>query len=257
VQSLLRTVPAGFLAAAVILSAAACGSAGSGASGASQTPAASPLAGLTADQIAQQALKDLRAASSVQISGRVPSQQGNVAFDITDVAPATCKGTIVLTPTAASAGTSESVTIGIIQVHGIAYLKPSRSYLEYLHAPAWMYPEVNGKYIKSTSDAALADMSKVCDLQSMVGLFTQGGTGFVKASSATFGGRAALILNQPYARPANTMYVSDSATPQFLDIQQTAEPGVFIDFDNFNAPVAIAAPPAANIAKVTGGESLD
>lgn len=67
--SLMRIVPAGIFAAGP-----------SGTSGRSATPA--PLAGLTADQIVQKALKNLAAASSVRITGEVPSKEGNVAIYI-------------------------------------------------------------------------------------------------------------------------------------------------------------------------------
>ena len=187
--SLMRIVPAGILTAAIILSAAACSSAGSlrsvdsGPSGESGTSGAhAPLTGLTADQIVQKALKDLAAASSVRITGQVPSQAGIVALDITDVAPASCQGTIAL----ASTGGSGSPTAAITKVDGTAYVKLNQSYLESLHVPAWEYAELNGKYVKSTSSSAIADLSHLCVLSTLVNAFTQGGdTGFAKAGIVT------------------------------------------------------------------------
>ena len=257
--SLMRIVPAGLLTAAIILSMAACSSAGSfrsadsrpsGEPRASAAPA--PLAGMTADQIVKKALKDLAADSSVRITGEVPSQGGNVAIDITDVAPASCQGTIAL----ASAGASGSAVAAITKVDGTAYVKLNQSYLKSLHVPAWESAEVNGKYIKSTSSSAIADLSHLCVLSTLVNAFTQGGdTGFVEAGTVTEEGQPALALTQPNATDGGTVYVSDAATPVILSLQDTGGQLAFLDFTNFNAPVTVTAPPAADI--FYGATSLD
>ena len=137
----MRGVPAGILTAVIILSTAACSSSGSAravdarpsGSGTSATPATpAPLAGLTADQIVQKALKDLSAASSVRITGRLPSPDGTITIDITDVAPASCQGTIALPST----GASGAPMAAIVKVDGTAYVKLNQSYLKSLHVPA-------------------------------------------------------------------------------------------------------------------------
>ena len=45
-----------------------------------------------------------------------------------------------------------------------------------------------------------------------------------------------------------TVYVSDSAIPEILSLQESGGQQAFLDFTNFNARVAITAPPAAGIA---------
>ena len=255
----MRIVPAGILTAAIILTTAACSSAGSSRSvdsrpsGESRTSAApAPLAGLTADQIVQKALKDLAAASSVRITGQLPiNQQGNVAIDLTDVAPASCQGTIAL----ASAGASGPPTAAITKVDGTAYVKLNQSYLKNLHVPAGESAELNGKYIKSSSSSTIADLSHLCVLSTLVNAFTQGDTGFAKAGTVTVEGQPALALTQPNATDGGTVYVSDGATPVILSLQETGGPLAFLDFTDFNAPVTITAPPAADI--FYGAPSLD
>ena len=247
----MRVVLAGILAAVIILSTAACSSPASVRSGDSRPSAESaksatpaPLAGLTADQIVQKALKDLSGASSVRISGEVPSQGVNVAIDITDVTPASCRGTIAL----ASTGAAGSPMAAIIKVDGTAYVKLNQSYLESLHVPAGVIAEVNGKYIASTSSSAVADLSHLCVLSTLVNAFTQGGdTGFVEAGTVTVEGQPALALTQPNATDGGTVYVSDSAIPEILSLQESTGPVALLDFSNFNAPVAITAPSAADI----------
>jgi hypothetical protein len=71
-------------------------------------------------------------------------------------------------------------------VDGTAYVKLNQSYLKSLHVPAWEYAELNGKYVKSTSSSAIADLSHLCVLSTLVNAFTQGGdTGFAKAGIVT------------------------------------------------------------------------
>ena len=213
--SLIRILPAGILTAAIIVSAAACSPAGSsrsvhsGPSGESRTSAApASLAGLTADQIVHQALKDLAAVTSVRITGGVPSQGGNVTIDLTDVTPASCQGTVALVPTNASAPPVAAIT----KVNGTAYVKFNQSYLKALHVPAWQAAEVNGKYIESTSSSVIAVFSHLCVLSTLVNAFTQsGGTGFVEAGPVTLEGQPALALNQS-GTDGGTVYVSDSAS---------------------------------------------
>ena len=94
--SLLRVVPASVLAAAIALSAAACSSTGSGERRAQRPSREYP------DQIVQKAVNDLKAATSLHISGSVVSSGTDVTIDLTDVAARGCKGTIALDSGASS-----------------------------------------------------------------------------------------------------------------------------------------------------------
>ena len=253
--SLTRTIPAGILAAAIALSAAACSSAAPARSVGSAKPRASdqprtsatpaPSAGLTPDQIVQKALKNLAATSSVRITGGgLPSQGGSVAIDITDVAPASCQGTIA----EASTGASGPPAAGITKVDGTAYVKFNQSFLASLHVPAWESAELNNKYIESRSSSVIADLSRLCVLSTLVKEFIQDGdTGFVEAGAVTVEGQPALALTQPNSTDGTTVYVSDSAVPEILSLQESVGQGTFLDFTNFNAPARITAPPAADI----------
>jgi hypothetical protein len=180
----------------------------------------------------------------VRITGQLPSQEGNIAIDITDVAPASCQGTIAL----ASTGASGSRMAAITKVDGTAYVKFNQGYLESLHVPARESAELNGKYIKSTSSSTIAALSRLCVLSTLVNAFTQGGdTGFVEAGTVTVEGQPALAITQPNATDGGTVYVSDAAIPKILSLQETGGQLAFLDFTNFNAPVTITAPPAADM----------
>jgi hypothetical protein len=189
-------------------------------------------------------LKDLSAASSVRITGGLPSPDGNITIDITDVAPASCQGTIALPST----GASGAPIAAIVKVDGTAYVKLNQSYLKSLHVPAWEYAELS-------SSSAISDISHLCVLSTLVNAFTQGDTGFVEAGTVTVEGQPALALTQPNATDGGTVYVSDSAIPEILSLQESGGQQAFLDFTNFNARVAITAPPAADI--FSGAKSLD
>ncbi len=111
-HSLMRSVPASMLAAAIAVSAAACSSSGSGSSG---TSGVTSLSG-TPDQIVQKAVNNLKAATSLQISGNVVSSGSNVKLDLTDVAAQGCKGTITLASVSSSTNSSVSGTADLIEV---------------------------------------------------------------------------------------------------------------------------------------------
>jgi hypothetical protein len=249
------------LAAAITLAAAACsstatsasvGAAPSGQARTSAAPAAS--AKPTADQMVQQALKDLGAASSVRITGQLPGQASSTAIDLTDVAPASCQGTIAL----ASTGASGSPTAAITKVNGAAYVKFNQSYLAGLHVPAWQAAEMQGKYIESTSSTVIADLSHLCVLSTLVNAFTHANdTGFVDAGTVTIEGQPALALTQPNTTDETTVYVSVSAIPEILSVQNSGGDQAFLDFTNFKAPVTITAPPAGEIFDGTPPTSLD
>ena len=77
-----------------------------------------------------------------------------------------------------------------------------------------------------------------------VNAFSQGGdTGFVEAGTVIVEGQPALALTQPNATDGGTVYVSDTAIPVILSLQETGGQLAFLDSTNFNAPVTITAPP--------------
>ena len=241
-HSLLRIVPASVLAAAIAVSAAACGSSGSGGSG---TSGATSLSG-TPDQIVQKAVNNLKAASSLQISGNVVSSGSNVKLDLTDVAAQGCKGTITLVSVSSSANSSVSGTADLIELDSIVYMKLDQSFFKNLSLPSSLFSEVTGKYIKVTSKSELADFAQLCDPSTLASGFDKEITGFVKAGTATVNGQATEAFKQPKHAGSGTVYISQSATPEIVRLQGPSNEGQ-INFTNYNAPVTITAPAASDV----------
>jgi hypothetical protein len=237
VPSLKRLAGAGALAAATIMSVTACGSSGS---------STSALAGLSADQIVQKSVADLKAASSVRITGKVVSSGQAIAVDLTDVAAQGCQGTIGLAGGGTSSSSAVSGTASIVEVDSIVYMKLDESFFKSAGLPASEFSVVAGKYIKLTSKSDLASFAQLCTPSTLSSAFAKEDTGFVKAGTATINGQPALGFKQPKNASNGTVYVSESATPEIVRIAGPAGAGT-INFSEYNAHATITAPPASEI----------
>jgi hypothetical protein len=242
VPSLNRLTGAGVLAAAVVLTATACSSSSS---------STSALAGMSPDQIVQKSVADLKAASSVRITGQVVSSGQTIAVDLTDVAAKGCQGTIDLAAPATSSSKAVSGTANIVEVDSTVYMKLSNSFFTSAGLPASEFSEVSGKYIKLSSGSNLASFAQLCNPSTLSTAFAKDDTGFAKAGTATVNGQPTLAFKQPKNPSNGTVYVSESATPQILRIAGPAGQGS-IDFSDYNASSTITAPPASSV--IDGGK---
>jgi hypothetical protein len=247
VPSLLRIVTASLLAGAIALPMAACSSGGSSGPG---TSSATPVPG-TPDQIVQQAVSDLKAATSLRINGSVVSQGTNITIDFTDVAAHGCQGTLALAAGAASSGAAVSGAAvsgraDLIEVNSTVYMKLDKSFFKNLGLPTAVFSEVTGKYIKVTSTSELANFAQLCDPSTLASSFDQELTGFVKDGTSTIGGQATEAFKQPAHAGSGIVYVSASATPEIVRLQGPGGEGQ-VTFSNYNAPATITAPPASDV----------
>jgi hypothetical protein len=242
VPSLHRLAAVCALAAVTAMSASAC---------ASSSSSTAPLAGLSADQIVQKSVADLKAASSVRITGKVVSSGQNIAVNLIDVAAQGCQGTIGLTAAATSTSKAVSGTADIIEVDSTVYMKLSESFFTSAGLPASDFSDVSGKYIKLASNSDLASFAQLCDPSTLSTAFSKQDTGFVSAGTTTINGQPALAFKQPKNPSNGAVYVSQTATPQILRIAGPAGQGS-IDFTDYNAHAAITAPPANEV--VDGGK---
>jgi hypothetical protein len=237
VPSLNHLAGASALAAAAVLSATACGSSSS---------STSALAGMSPDQIVQKSVADLKAASSVRITGQVVNSGQTITLDLTDVAAKGCQGTIGLAAPATSSAKAVSGTADIVEVDSTVYMKLSDSFFTSAGLPASEFSEVSGKYIKLASGSNLASFAQLCNPSTLSTAFSKEDTGFAKAGTATVNGQPTLAFKQPKDPSNGTVYVSESATPQILRIAGPAGQGS-IDFSDYNAPATITAPTASQI----------
>jgi hypothetical protein len=242
VPSVNRLAGAGALAAVAAMSVTACTSSSS---------STSALAGLSADQIVQKSVADLKAASSVRITGKVVSSGQNIAVDLTDVAAQGCQGTLGLAAAATSTSKAVTGTADIIEADSTVYMKLSESFFTSAGLPASDFSDVSGKYIKLASGSDLASFAQLCNPSTLSTAFSKQDTGFVSAGTTTINGQPALVFKQPKNPSNGTVYVSQTATPQIVRIAGPAGQGS-IDFTDYNAHATITAPPASEV--VDGGK---
>jgi hypothetical protein len=241
VPSLNRLAASGLIAAAIAASATACASGGSGTTG------SSALAGMSADQIVQKSVADLKAASSVRITGKLDDSGQGVTLDLTDVAAQGCQGTIGLAPSASkTAGAALSGTADLIVAGSTVYMKLDQSFFTSAGLPASEFSDVVGKYVKLTSKSDLANFARLCDPSTLSGIFAKQDTGFVPVGSATINGRPALAFKQPKNTANGTVYVSDKAATEIVRITGPSNEGS-VDFSDYNVPATITVPSASEI----------
>ena len=240
--SLLRTVTASLLAGVIALPVAACSSGGSSGPG---TSSAGSLSG-TPDQIVQQAVSDLKAATSLRINGSVISQGTNITIDFTDVAAHGCQGTLALAASASSSGAAVSGLADLVEVNSTVYMKLDKSFFKNLGLPSSLFSSITGKYIEVTSKSELASFAQLCDASTLASGFNKEDTGFVKDGTATVDGQAVEAFKQPAHAGSGIVYISESSTPEIVRLQGPASEGS-IDFTNYNAAVTITAPPASEV----------
>ena len=213
--------------------AAGCG-ASSPASGApaSTAPPGNPLAALSAKQILAKTIADFKAASSVHIAGSERAAGQSFTMDLT-VGASGCQGTV---------GLGGQGSVVLLRIGSTVWMKPDDQFWKsYLAATPADLPAVEGKYVRlSPKGPATSSFGAFCSLSQLAGQVSGGENQLVKGQTATIGGQPALQLKD--TEQAGSAYVTISASPEFL---QTGGTDGHVDFTDYNAPLALTAPPAS------------
>jgi hypothetical protein len=230
-QGYLSRALTGVVFSAIIVAAvAACG----GSSSSSHTTAASdPLASLSADQIRDKAVADLKSASSVHVAGTATGSGEAVDLDLW-VANGKCAGTI----TESGAGSFQ-----LLAVDGTAWIKPDEQFLK---SKAGSNPAVlrlmQGKYLEDSSNP----FSQLCSPTQMAdGMKMSGGT-LVKEPYTQVAGQRVLPLR--FTEDNSVGYVTDSADPLLVRVAKTGSG--LVNFTDYNVPFTVTPPPAAQVIDV-------
>jgi len=216
---------------AIVICGAGCGAGPAHARGGS-------LAGLAADQIASKALADLKAASSVHVTGWAAVSGHSVTFSLV-LTPGGCQGTM---------GVPHQGTFVFVQAGVDAWVKPSDQFWESEGVPRSELPEVSGKWIARTpADARrIPGASTFCTPTAFAVRFGGSATGLVKEGSSTIAGQPAVELR--HTRDSASIDVSIAARPEILRI---ADPGTgAFTFSRYDARVFLTPPPAGDVIPV-------
>ena len=243
-----RPVAAAILFAAV-LPTAACGalasstSAGSGYSptaSASATASASPglLDGMTADQIATRATDDLKAVSSVHITGSGTDSGQTFTMNLT-LGARGCKGTLSI---------KGEGSFALLKIGKTVWIKPDNRFWKYAGGssitPAAMRI-LAGKIIKTsaTGSSSLGSLGAICIPSQFASAFGSKLTGLVKGATTTIDGRPALQLKD--TGDQGSAYVTISGPPEFLRL--AAGSTAKLDLTGYDAPMTLTPPPASEV----------
>ncbi len=240
-----RGVAAALAGAAILGSVAACSSSGtSTASGTSSTPGSTASAGaqggaldgLSADQIARRATADLKVVSSVHVKGSVQSSGQDIALNLT-LGTKGCTGTM---------GISGEGSFVLLKIGNTLWIKPDDKFWKHAAAGSGgsaVTDLFSGKYIKpSAKGSSLASIGALCNPAQFAKSFGSNMTGMVKGTSTTIAGQPALQIKD--SGDAASAFVTVDAKPQFLRLDGGGSNGR-LDFTDYNAPLHLTAPPAA------------
>jgi hypothetical protein len=224
-------LPGVLLCAALTASLTGCGTTSSGTGGGARDP----LSGLTGSQIAAKAISDLKVASAVHINGTLNSSGVAVGMDLSLVRVSGCAGTKSEKNAKGNVGSFQLVAIG-----KLVWVKPNRTFWKKAggSTPA-VLRVVSGKYLRVKGTSALGSLSDFCSTTTLAGNFEPISPGLRKGTTATIAGLRALRIMD--TADSDSLYVSDTATPEILRIAAGSEGN--LDFSNYGTPVKIAAPP--------------
>jgi hypothetical protein len=200
-----------------------------------------PLAGLTADQIASKAIANLKAASSVYLTGSGKYAGQAFTFNMS-LTPKGCDGTVALPPTKG--------TFVLLVVGKSVWIRPSNQFWESEGVPSAELSQVSGKYVAVTGSAAkqISGIDVLCTPKDFADNFGGAVTGLVTAGTSVIGGQPAVEVKD--RADSAFMDVSISAKPEVLRIDA---PGTAnFSFSHYGARVTLNPPPPGEVIAVPG-----
>lgn len=227
----------GLAACGAAASSSPSGAAGSGSAGATAgIPAASsdPLAGLSANAIATQAVANTQDAASVRITGSDTDPSKPLTFSVTLVRGKGCAGTL-------SDGANGRVAF--VMIGDTVWAKPTDNFWKNNYSgldPATL-AYLSGKYVKDSAGSGLSSVSTLCYQFAAIGSLGLL-QNVVKGITATVNGQPSLQLKD--AGDAGYGYVSDTAKPLLVRLVDPSSHGT-LNFTDYGADTTIAAPPAS------------
>ena len=217
-------VGAAIAGAAILAGLTACG-----------TIASSPVAGLSAGQIAARAIADLKAASSVHFAGSVTDSGATYAVDVT-AGSTNCAGTL---------GIPGHGSFALLEIGQRLWIKPDGQFWTSISASPANLHLVGGKYVQaSPGDPVFSSVTMLCSPAQFADSLGSQMNHLVKGVTTTIAGHSALQLRD--TSTPGSAYVTISASPQFLrlDAQNGGSNGQ-LGFSDYDAAVTLTPPPAS------------
>jgi hypothetical protein len=225
-QHVRHALPAAIIVAVIAAGTAACGST------AKLTVSSDPLAGLTAGQITESAIADLRDATSVRMTGTGTDSGKAFGVAVALVRSGGCKGSISL----------GGRKLRLISEGKSVWMLPSDSFYRRQGVSATAISLLSGKWLK-VRESALNGLSSFCSLRGLVHEMKGQYAKMTRGKVTTFDGQRAVTIHQ--RGQSGTAYISDTAKPEILKIAVSQGPttGTFT-FRDYGVPTTITPPPA-------------
>jgi hypothetical protein len=225
------------VASVTCLAVTACGGSGTGgaASPSVTTTVADPLASLSGDQVVAKAVAELKAVPSFTMAGTVTDSSGTYNVNLSYQKGSGCQGTVAQP----GKGSFAMVVIGTT-----AWVKPDDAFWK---ANAGSQADaaialLAGRYLKgSTSNASVASLTKLCDVNSLASSLTEA-TGVAKGPVTVLGGQRVLPLTDK--AKGGTLYVTDANPPRILQLTNS-KAGHHGTLTFSYTPVTLTPPPAS------------
>jgi hypothetical protein len=220
--------------------AAACGSSGTAGRAAGAAASADPLAKLSAGQIFNRAVGDLRTTNAVRVTGNVTSSGQYIRLDLTLLGSSRCKGRLSL---------RGKGSFRLIMIGKTVWIKPDRKFwTTFGGTNSAALHILAGKYLRLSARGngnSLGSLAALCKPARLAGSFG----GISSAATAirqrvTVAGQPAVRLSARDGKGSDSLEVSDSATPQILRIAGTGSTVADIKFTGYGHTVPLSAPPA-------------
>jgi hypothetical protein len=222
------------LAGVPIAACSSSGASGSTSAGGSST-SADPLSGKSGNQVAAQAVSDLKSAPSFTMKGTIDQSGSALGVNLAYKVGTGCEGTV----SQAGKGSFDIVVIG-----STAWLKPDDAFWRSYSGSnaAQVIALLGGRYLKgSTSNKNTAEFAKLCDANSLVSSMTLP-KNVSKGQVTTLNGQRVLPLTD--SRQGSTMYVTDTSKPEIVELVATKPGNSGKVIFAVGAPVSLTVPPA-------------
>ncbi|WP_254705790.1 hypothetical protein [Streptomyces vilmorinianum] len=213
------------------------------------TKPADPFAGLTADEIADKAVKATEGATSLHMVGNGKADGQSMTIDLALDSKGACTGKIGI----------KEATADLLRADGIMYMKGDEKFWQVSAGEEGASAEegkamaelFKGRWMKMT-DKNAGELADLCDLDKMVKEMDKDRAdrkGMTKGADADVNGQPAVTLTKKKSNGETlTMYVAKEGEPYVLKTVEVGgdEPGTLV-FSDFNKPVTVTAPPADQV----------
>ena len=247
-----RQVGPAFLAAALIVGIAGCdthGGSGSGSGPAvagatlSTLPAAiaDPLARLSANEIAREALANTKAATSMHVAGTIADSGQTITFSETiGHSGMECSGTY----SERGKGSFQIVLLG-----PTLWIKPDDTFWQGADIPAAALPRVSGKWLQtSTSASGMGSLAMMCSISKLFGTNVPTSDPKLYKDPITAPDGKVLSLELADGPGGASLYVADTAHPLITEFDSPHYGSAgSIHLTGYGTAVTITAPPASEV----------